>query len=138
MSAISIPNVGCCDCRQESPRAQKSHGDGSLPVGGLPGPTASRQGPESCTSRPNLATGAKSAVQHWVIMMPEKVFTTKPGEATLRDLGFNEKDSSPRATPSRRAVGRRGSHCDHPALGRWAPETFPPPSKNTEPRPRPG
>ena len=39
-----------------------------------------------------------------VIMMPERVFTTKLGEATLRDLGFKEKDVTIRYTRFQEAV----------------------------------
>jgi len=39
-----------------------------------------------------------------VIMMPEKVFTTKLGEATLRDLGFKEGDVTIRYTRFQEAV----------------------------------
>jgi ABC-type phosphate/phosphonate transport system substrate-binding protein len=39
-----------------------------------------------------------------VIMMPERVFTTKLGEATLRELGFKENDVTIRYTRFQEAV----------------------------------
>jgi ABC-type phosphate/phosphonate transport system substrate-binding protein len=39
-----------------------------------------------------------------VVMMPERVFTTKLGEATLRELGFKENDVTIRYTKFQEAV----------------------------------